>query len=163
MCICLGDIIVEEIRRFLQKKNGTLTPEYQLYSLHWRDSWAQRKNIMSGIIMESFRVICVGAGTAACVLPSHADGDLARRCSGNIPHWWMDPFPLTAVSCQGVRGSLLFRGCRRDPLPPSPGEGAAQLCLCLPCLRPDASSFLQLFALSSPLPSSFATFSLSIC
>lgn len=98
---------------------------------------------MSGIIMESFCIICVGAGTAACVLPvprrRGSGPQMLRKCSILVDGSFSSD---SAVSCQGVGGSLLFHGCRRDPLPPSPGEGAAQPCLCLP--MPEARPLLFL-------------------
>lgn len=68
--ICSGDIIVGEIRQFKQKQNGTLTPEYQMCRSRWRERElrAWRESVLSGIIMESFCVICVGAEAASCAL-----------------------------------------------------------------------------------------------
>lgn len=106
--------------------------------------WAWRKNIMSGIITESVCLICVGAGTASCVppIPRRRGSGLQMLRKGSL---LMDgSFSSgSVVSRQGVTGSPLSHGCRRHPLPPSPGEGAScQPCLCLP--TPEARPLLLL-------------------
>lgn len=101
--LCLQDVIVGEIRQFKQKQNGTLTPEYQVCRSHWRDHRAWRENVMSGIIMEGFCVICVGAEAASCVSPiPHGQGS-GLQMLGKGSMLVDGSFSSgSAVCCQGV-------------------------------------------------------------